>query len=194
MGLLNIQSCRTGIPVWLYSSHEDDFASQKVVLPDNVDVKLNGRTITVKGPRGTLKRNFNHLNLELTRVGKKQIRVDVWFASRKHLACLRTICSHIENLMKGVQFGFLYKMRSVYAHFPININVQEEGKHVQIRNFLGEKIIREVRMREGVTCKPSGNKDEIIVEGNDIELVSQSAALIHQSTEVKNKDIRKFLD
>merc|ERR1712039_53127 len=79
-------------------------------------------------------------------------------------------CSHIENLMKGVQFGFLYKMRSVYAHFPININVQEEGKHVQIRNFLGEKIIREVRMREGVICKPSGNKDEIIVEGNDIEL------------------------
>jgi large subunit ribosomal protein L9e len=65
---------------------------------------------------------------------------------------------------------------------------------VQIRNFLGEKIIREVRMREGVICKPSGNKDEIIVEGNDIELVSQSAALIHQSTKVKNKDIRKFLD
>ena len=49
-------------------------------------------------------------------------------------------------------------------------------------------------MHEGVTCKNSGNKDELVVEGNDLEAVSQSAALIQQSTTVKNKDIRKFLD
>ena len=65
---------------------------------------MNGRSITVKGPRGVLHRNFNHLNLELTRVNKETIRVDVWFALRKHLACLRTICSHIDNLIKGVRF------------------------------------------------------------------------------------------
>lgn len=65
---------------------------------------MNGRSITVTGPRGTLHKSFSHLNLELTRVNKKTIRVDVWFALRKHLACLRTICSHIENLIKGVQY------------------------------------------------------------------------------------------
>jgi large subunit ribosomal protein L9e len=32
------------------------------------------------------------------------------------------------------------------------------------------------------------------LEGNDLELVSRSAGLIQQSTLVKNKDIRKFLD
>ena len=46
----------------------------------------------------------------------------------------------------------------------------------------------------GVTCKQTDNKDEIMVEGNDVEFVSRSAALIQQSTTVKNKDIRKFLD
>lgn len=50
-----------------------------------------------------------------------------------------------------------------------------------------------VRVHDGVTVK-AGEKDEIVLEGNDIEKVSVSAALIQQSTTCKKKDIRKFLD
>jgi large subunit ribosomal protein L9e len=86
-------------------------------------------------------------------------------------------------------------MRYVYAHFPINVIVSDDGKNVEVRNFLGEKIIRRVSMLEGVTCEISSEaKDEIIIKGNNIEAVSQSAASIQQSTTVKKKDIRKFLD
>ena len=70
-------------------------------------------------------------------------------------------------------------MRSVYAHFPINLNIIDDGKTVEVRNYLGEKFIRVVNMRQGVTVRQSGNKDEIIVEGNDIELVSNSGKWIY---------------
>lgn len=52
---------------------------------------------------------------------------------------------------------------------------------MEIRNFLGEKIVRVVDMLPGVKCeRSSAVKDELILTGNDIELVSRSTALIHQ--------------
>uniref|UniRef100_H2Z0C2 Large ribosomal subunit protein uL6 n=1 Tax=Ciona savignyi TaxID=51511 RepID=H2Z0C2_CIOSA len=170
-------------------------SSQVVTLPDEVKVWVKGRVVTVRGPRGVLKKNFNHLKAIIKGcVGANSVKVDKWFGNRKDLACVRTICSHINNMATGVTKGYRYKMRTVYAHFPINCNITDEGKKIEIRNFLGEKFVRRVDMRAGVTVSSSKQKDELILDGNDIELVSLSAALIQQSTTVKNKDIRKFLD
>ena len=70
--------------------------------PIAVEVSVKARRVTVKGPRGTLTRSFKHLNVEIRMIGKKKLQVVKWFGSRKELACVRTLCSHIENMIKGV--------------------------------------------------------------------------------------------
>ncbi|KAL5974338.1 60S ribosomal protein L9 [Asimina triloba] len=111
------------------------------------------------------------------------------------MASIRTAISHVQNLITSVTKGYQYKMRFVYAHFPINASITNSNRSIEIRNFLGEKKVRKVDMLEGVNIIQSEKvKDKIILNGNDIELVSRSAALINQKFHVKNKDIRKFLD
>lgn len=170
-------------------------SDQEVIIPDGVKVTVKNSIVSVTGPRGSLTRSFAHAKLQIEMVGKKKVKVQKWFGNRRELAVVRTICSHIENMIKGVTKGFRYKMRAVYAHFPINVIISPDNQTVEIRNFLGEKALRHVYMLPGVTCVNSKTvKDELILESNDVEAVSRCAALIQQSTTVKRKDIRKFLD
>jgi large subunit ribosomal protein L9e len=95
-----------------------------------------------------------------------KIKFIVWHGGRKHLACLRTAKAVFANMIKGVTVGFQYKCRAVYAHFPINMIIGDGGRSVEIRNFLGEKRVRHVEMRKGVTIKDDpAQKDQVLVEG-----------------------------
>jgi len=149
-----------------------------------------------KGKNGTLKRNFKHLPIELWLANNGQeVRARMYFAKTKQLSALRSVCSHINNLFEGVEKRYEYRMRLVYSHFPINANITNGGKTIELRNYLGEKIVRTVNMLEGVKVEKSAQtKDELVVTGSDIDLTSRSAALIRQSCLCKHKDIRKFLD
>ncbi|KAG6655317.1 hypothetical protein CIPAW_05G207700 [Carya illinoinensis] len=174
-------------------------SSETMDIPDGVKIKINAKIIEVEGPRGKLIRNFKHLNLDFDLItneaGKRKLKIEAWFGSRKTSAAIRTALSHVENLITGVTKGYRYKMRFVYAHFPINASITNANKSIEIRNFLGEKKVRKVDMLDGVSILRSEKvKDELVLDGNDIELVSRSCALINQKCHVKNKDIRKFLD
>ncbi|KAH7668409.1 large subunit ribosomal protein L9e protein [Dioscorea alata] len=171
-------------------------SSQTMDIPEGVKVLVKAKMIVVEGPRGKLTRNFKHLNLDFELIdGGRKLKADAWFGSRKTMAAIRTALSHVQNLITGVTKGYRYKMRFVYAHFPINSSITNNSSSIEIRNFLGEKRVRKVVMLEGVSISRSEKvKDELILDGNDVELVSRSAALINQKCHVKNKDIRKFLD
>jgi len=170
-------------------------SQEELTIPEGVDVKIRSRIVTVKGPRGELRKDLKHLSVsfETPKKGSDKILISLHHGDRKTTAALRTVKSLIQNMIIGVTKGYKYKMRYVYAHFPINVNI--EGDQVEIRNFIGEKIVRRVTMHPGVTVETSTNvKDEIVLTGNSLENVSQSAADIQQICRVRNKDIRKFLD
>jgi len=165
-----------------------------VTIPENVKLTCKSRKVCVYGPRGKLAREFKHRNMEFTRVGKDKLRVDVWFGKKKDLSCVRTVTSHIENLITGVTRGYQYKMRAVYNHFPINMVIASPHR-LEIRNFLGERRVRAIDMPKSVTVRKAEEvKDQIVLEGNNIEEVSGICSDINMISKVKRKDIRKFLD
>ena len=170
---------------------------QSIAIPEKVSVAIKSRVIKVTGPRGTLTKNLKHVDVTFTKVDNTLIKVTVHNGDRKHVAALRTVKSLIDNMITGVTKGYKYKMRYVYAHFPINVNVVENDgkKFIEIRNYLGDKKVRLVPVREGVDIEFSTTqKDEIVLSGNSVEEVSQNAADIQQICKARNKDIRKFLD
>ncbi len=57
-----------------------------------VTVEVKSREVTVKGPKGTLKREFKHLSIDIASVNDgKQIKVDLWFGNRETIASIRWI-------------------------------------------------------------------------------------------------------
>mmetsp|Transcript_5160 Transcript_5160/g.8959 ORF Transcript_5160/g.8959 Transcript_5160/m.8959 type:complete len:195 (-) Transcript_5160:241-825(-) len=174
--------------------------SNNIKIPKDVEITLKSRVITVKGPRGTLTKSFTHIGVDMfleeaTEEDPKLLKVELWFGSAKGLSSIRTVLSHVNNMMTGVTKGFRYTMRFVYAHFPINATIPDDGKSLEIRNFLGEKRVRYITMLEDTKINRSDDvKDQLVLQGNDIEAISRTCALIHQSVLVKKKDIRMFLD
>jgi len=160
-----------------------------IEIPEGVEVKAEGRLVTVKGEKGTLTRDFSHAPVSIRSEDRKVVIQTSW-PRKRETALVGTIFSHIQNMITGVTKGFTYKLKIVFSHFPISVKVHE--KKVTIENFTGE---RSPRVADIVgDAKVIVNGEDIIVKGLDIEGVSQTAANIERATKVKRKDPRVFLD
>lgn len=164
--------------------------SKTVQVPDGVEVNVNDKkVVVVKGAKGTLTRDFSFVPIAIEGDGKT-IRIWAKWPRKKEAALIGTIYSHIQNMICGVTKGFTYKLKIVFSHFPITVKVQE--KTIQIENFTGERRARRVRIIGDVKVKVE--PDDIVIQGINLEDVSQTAANIEQATRVRRKDPRVFLD
>jgi large subunit ribosomal protein L6 len=93
-------------------------------------------------------------------------------------------------MIAGVRKGFTNKLKIVFSHFPISVKVND--RTVLIENFTGERNPRKTKILGNTQVKVQ--TEDIIVQGINLEDVSQTAANIEQATKVKRKDPRVFLD
>jgi large subunit ribosomal protein L6 len=160
-----------------------------VEIPDGVEGMLEGRTVTIKGEKGELIRDFSHAPIRIRMEGKT-VTVEASWPRKKEAALVGTVRSHIQNMIKGVTKGFTYKLKIVFSHFPITAKVKE--RTLTIENFTGERSPRSAKIMGDTKVTVKG--DEILVQGISLEDVSQTAANIQNATKIRIKDPRVFLD
>ncbi|MEM1873349.1 MAG: 50S ribosomal protein L6 [Acidilobaceae archaeon] len=165
---------------------------RRIAVPEEVEVKVEGSRVVVRGPKGVLERDFSYAKGVVIEYSEptREVIVYKYFPNARETALVGTIAAHIKNMIIGVTKGFRYKLKVIYVHFPISVTYRD-GKII-ISNFLGEKTPRVVEVPPGVSVKVSGQ--DIILEGIDLEKVGMTAGMIERVARPRGKDRRKFMD
>jgi len=162
---------------------------RKIEIPQGIELIVQTPFVTVKGPKGEMKKRL--LSKEITSErSQNQLKFILKNAKRTEKMQLGTLCAHIRNMIEGVKNGYTYRLKICSSHFPMSVVVQ--GNDIIIKNYLGERHPRKARILEGVKAKVEANI--ITLEGNDIELVGQTASNIELAAQIRDKDRRVFQD
>jgi large subunit ribosomal protein L6 len=156
-----------------------------VKIVKGADVKVDGTTITVKGPKGTLTRTFSPLvDLTIEDGGIQVTRKDDTKPARAMHGTARAI---IFNMVTGVTEGYKKELLIEGTGY----RAEQVGKNLQLAMGFSHPVHFEPP--EGVTFEvPKGNKS-ITISGPDKEVIGQIAAqirLVRPPEPYKGKGIR----
>lgn len=168
------------------------FLEDSLEIPEDVQVTLKDlNIISVKGPKGTAIKDFSHArNIKVELIDKSKLKFSSSFPQKKTVALINTIKSLIQNLINGVQKGYMYKSKVCYSHFPIT--VEKRDNKIHIINFNGENADRVVKVLEDIEI--SIEEEDIIITGIDSQIVGQMASNVQRACKLRKKDKRVFQD
>lgn len=142
---------------------------QPVDVLQGVEVKLDGRHLTVKGPKGQLE--LDHHEDMTVKIEDGVIRVERPSDVPEHRALHGLTRSLIANMVEGVTDGF---KKSLEIH---GVGYKAEKKGNGIRLTLGFSHTIDYEGPKGVSIEVPA-PTQIIVEGSDKQAVGQAAAEI----------------
>jgi large subunit ribosomal protein L6 len=161
----------------------------EIELAEGVTASLKDRVLTVKGPLGTVNKRFDRIHVDME-VKDGKVRIKPFTERKKDVVSTNTMSSLVRNMVIGVTTGYTYKLKVVFAHFPVTVKVK--GNTVNVENFVGERSARITKIVGD--CKVTVDGDDIIIKGVSLEDVGQTSANLEQATKIKRKDQRIFLD
>ncbi len=141
--------------------------AQPVEFPKAVSVAVDGRTVTVKGPKGEMSQSFHRDMAISTENGN--VVVNRPSDQREHRALHGLTRSLIANMVEGVSQGFTKTLEFV----GVGYRVQQSGKGVTLSVMLSHTV--NVQPPDGVTLEVEGN-NIVKVSGIDKQAVGQVAA------------------
>ena len=162
---------------------------EEIEIPEGVEVIIENNEVSVKGPNGEDSRKFTYPNVSINKEDDVVV-LHTAFPKKKDKAMIGTTRAHLNNMIIGVTDGFEYHMKIVYAHFPMNVKVQNDV--VVIDNFLGERHPRSAKIVGDSKVAVKG--DEVTITGINKEHVGQTMANLEQATKIKGRDPRVFQD
>jgi large subunit ribosomal protein L6 len=161
---------------------------KELVIPEGVTVTYENRTFTATGSRGVLSRMLAYPGVIIAI--SDVVTVSAENVSRDMKMHMGTIAAHIKNIMKGVSEGYVYKLKVCSGHFPMTVSLS--GSKFEVKNYLGEKVPRVLKIKEGAKVVVAGN--DITVEATNKELAGQVAADIELLVRITDKDRRIYQD
>ena len=144
---------------------------QPIAVPAGVDVKIDGSTVTVKGPKGTLTRTVhNNMKVELNGAEVTVTRPDDSNLNKSLHGLTRTL---IANMVKGVTDGYSKELEIN----GVGYRAAKQGKDLVMNiGYSHQVTMSEI---EGITIDvPAPNK--IIISGPDKQKVGQFAAEVRE--------------
>ena len=142
-------------------------AKKPVSVPSGVEVKLEGQTLSVKGPKGQMTLDIHH---EVAGVFEDNVlKFSPRVESKAAMALTGTTRALADNMVTGVSKGFEKRLQLV----GVGYRAQAQGKVLNLT--LGFSHPVEFAVPEGVTIE-THSQTEIVIKGMDKQLVGQVAA------------------
>ncbi|MFT4309386.1 MAG: 50S ribosomal protein L6 [Candidatus Woesearchaeota archaeon] len=168
--------------------HKDHYA-YSIELPKGVSATYAHGMLEIKGAKGSVQRKFASKSMSVE-VKDNIIVLNTLRAGLRAKKESHTAKAHINNMIRGASQGHTYKVIVASTHFPMNVSLQD-GKIV-LKNFIGEKKPRSLRVPEGVEAKINGNIIEI--QSASIEKAGNFAGALEKLTIRPYFDNRIFQD
>lgn len=165
------------------------FFTEKLEIPQGVQVTVDNMTVGVKGKNGEVKRTLIATQLKMVVEGTT-MTFTTQGMSKKEKRGLFTAMAHVKNMLKGASEGHMYRLKICSGHFPMTVSVT--GTELVVKNFLGEKYPRKLLLHKEAKVKVDG--DSIVIESADKEIAGRIAAQIEHLTDARGKDRRIFQD